>query len=57
LFAYELAQRFSVFYDTVPVLKEADDAKKLWRLTLVQATANVLTQALQVVAIPTVEKM
>jgi arginyl-tRNA synthetase len=57
LFAYELAQRFSVFYDTVPVLKEQDEQKKLWRLSLVQATAHVLTQALHVVAIPTVEKM
>jgi len=55
-YAYELATIFSTFYQFSPVLK-ADEEMKNFRLTLVQATKQVLETALYLVGIQVPDKM
>ncbi|MBI2444207.1 MAG: arginine--tRNA ligase [Candidatus Magasanikbacteria bacterium] len=51
-----LAQRFSDFYETCPVLK-AEPATRTFRLALLHATQLVLERGLQLLGIATVEEM
>jgi arginyl-tRNA synthetase len=55
-FLYELAGKFTSFYENCPVLK-ADDATRASRLALCDLTALVLKQGLDVLGIETVEQM
>ena len=55
-YLYELAGRFTGFYENCPVLK-ADDATRASRLTLCDLTARVLKQGLEALGIETVEQM
>jgi arginyl-tRNA synthetase len=55
-YLYELAGKFTSFYENCPVLK-ADDATRASRLALCDLTARVLKQALDVLGIETVEQM
>jgi arginyl-tRNA synthetase len=55
-FLYELAGKFTSFYENCPVLK-ADDATRASRLSLCNLTARVLKQGLDVLGIETVEQM
>ena len=55
-FLYELAGKFTSFYENCPVLK-ADDAARASRLALCDLTARVLKQGLDVLGIETVEQM
>src|ERR1035437_7477486 len=55
-FLYELAGKFTSFYENCPVLK-ADDATRASRLALCDLTARVLKQGLDVLGIETVEQM
>jgi arginyl-tRNA synthetase len=55
-FLYELAGKFTAFYENCPVLK-ADDATRASRLALCDLTARVLKQGLAVLGIETVEQM
>ncbi len=55
-FLYELAGKFTSFYENCPVLK-ADDATRASRLVLCDLTARVLKQGLDVLGIETVEQM
>jgi arginyl-tRNA synthetase len=55
-FLYELAGKFTAFYENCPVLK-ADDATRASRLALCDLTARVLKQGLDVLGIETVEQM
>jgi arginyl-tRNA synthetase len=55
-FLYELAGKFTAFYENCPVLK-ADDATRVSRLLLCDLTARVLKQGLEVLGIETVEQM
>ncbi len=55
-FLYDLAGKFTAFYENCPVLK-ADDATRASRLALCDLTARVLKQGLDVLGIETVEQM
>ena len=55
-YLYELAGKFTSFYENCPVLK-ADDATRASRLALCDLTARVLKQGLETLGIETVEKM
>lgn len=55
-YLYELAGKFTAFYENCPVLK-ADDAIRASRLALCDLTARVLKQGLETLGIETVEQM
>ncbi len=55
-YLYELAGKFTSFYENCPVLK-ADDATRASRLVLCDLTARVLKQGLEILGIETVEQM
>jgi arginyl-tRNA synthetase len=55
-YLYELAGKFTAFYENCPVLK-TDDATRTSRLALCDLTAQVLKQGLYVLGIETVEQM
>ena len=55
-YLYELAGKFTAFYENCPVLK-ADDATRASRLALCELTARVLKQGLEILGIETVEQM
>ncbi len=55
-FLYELAGKFTSFYENCPVLK-ADVSTRASRLALCDLTANVLKQGLETLGIETLEQM
>ena len=55
-YLYELAGRFTSFYETCPVLKAEPDVRAS-RLALCDLTARVLKQGLEVLGIEVVEQM
>ncbi len=55
-YLYELAGKFTSFYENCPVLK-ADDATRASRLALCDLTARVLKQGLDALGIEVVEQM
>jgi arginyl-tRNA synthetase len=55
-YLYELAGKFSVFYERCPVLK-ADEPARSSRLLLCQLTAEVLRKGLGLLGIQTIEQM
>ena len=55
-YLYDLAGKFTLFYENCPVLK-ADDATRASRLALCNLTARVLKQGLETLGIETVEQM
>ncbi len=55
-YLYDLAGKFTSFYENCPVLK-ADDATRASRLALCDLTALVLKQGLETLGIETVEQM
>jgi arginyl-tRNA synthetase len=55
-YLYELAGKFTSFYENCPVLK-ADDATRASRLALCDLTARVLKQGLEALGIEVVEQM
>jgi arginyl-tRNA synthetase len=56
-YVYGLATVFSNFYQNCPVLKAENEKLKNFRLTLVQATRNVLKDCLNLLGMEAVEKM
>lgn len=56
-YLYELAGKFTSFYENCPVLKAEDAATRASRLTLCDLTARVLQQGLETLGIATVEQM
>ena len=56
-YLFELAGKFTAFYENCPVLKAADDATRDSRLALCDLTARVLKQGLETLGIQTVEQM
>jgi len=56
-YLFELAGKFTSFYENCPVLKAEDDATKNSRLALCDLTARVLKQGLETLGIETVEQM
>ena len=55
-YLFELSQNFNRFYDQVPVLK-ADEPLRSCRLSLCRLTANTLTLGMNLLGIPTLERM
>lgn len=53
----EIANKFSGFYQTCPVLKAEDDATRDSRLRLCELTARVLEDGMGVLGLPTLERM
>jgi len=56
-YLFELSQTFNAFYQEVPVLQETDDQKRLFRLQLITATAQVLKNGLYLLGIDAPEEM
>jgi arginyl-tRNA synthetase len=56
-YLFELAEKFSSFYENCPVLKADDEAMRNSRLALCYLTARVLKQGLETLGIETVEQM
>ncbi|MFO1487374.1 MAG: arginine--tRNA ligase [Verrucomicrobiota bacterium] len=56
-YLYDLAGKFTSFYDNCPVLKAEDEATRLSRLALCDLTARVLKLGLETLGIETVEQM
>ena len=56
-YLYELATEFNNFYEKLPVLKESEEERRNFRLTLVKATQKVLTQGLKLLGIEVPEFM
>ena len=52
-----MTQKFSKFYEEVNVNNEEDEDLKQSRLKLLQATKTVLTNALEILGISTIDKM
>jgi arginyl-tRNA synthetase len=56
-YLFDLAQAFSVFYETCPVLKGVDDATRASRLSLCRTTLDVLVTGLDLLGIASPERM
>ena len=56
-YLFELAGKFTAFYENCPVLKAGDAAARESRLALCDLTARVLRQGLDILGIETVEQM
>ena len=56
-YLFELSQEFNVFYQEVPVLQETDEQLKEFRLQLITATAQVLSNGLYLLGIEAPEEM
>jgi len=56
-YVYSLAGAFSSFFDQCPVLSADSEAKRMSRLRLCSLTARVLTDGLETLGIPTVDRM
>ena len=55
--AYDIAQRFSRFYDRCPILREPDDAIRSHRLGICQLTLAVMDRALNLLGIEVPTRM
>lgn len=53
----DLASKFNSFYNSVPVLKASDSESKKKRLEIVEATAQILKNGLNILGIEVVEEM
>lgn len=56
-YAFDVATKFSSFYNACPVLKADTAEQKAFRLSLVVATKTVLKNALQILGMEAIEKM
>ena len=56
-YLFELAGKFTSFYENCPVLKAEDEATRHSRLALCALTARVLRQGLETLGIEVVEQM
>jgi arginyl-tRNA synthetase len=56
-YAYEIANQFSNFYNYCPVTKEKDEAKKIFRVYLIQVYQKILKQCFYLMGIKTIERM
>jgi arginyl-tRNA synthetase len=53
----ELAQSFNSFYQTIPVLQEQDENLKAFRFSLISATAQIMSNGLDLLGIEAPEEM
>jgi len=55
-YIFELAKKFNTFYNALPILKENENIMKS-RLQIIEATAKVIKESLDLLGIKTVERM
>lgn len=56
-YVYALAQDYNQFYQTIPVLQEADSSKREMRLVFSKATADVIRSGMRVLGIGVPDRM
>ncbi len=56
-YLFKLAQYFNAYYNAVPILKTEDPREREFRLTLAQATAQIIKNGLQLLGVEVVEEM
>ena len=56
-YAYELAKEFNQYYHDTPVLKEADDSVRRYRLVLLQTLGRTLVSVMGLLGIELPERM
>ncbi len=56
-YLFELSQNFNTFYQEVPIMKETDVQKQMFRQNLINATAQVLKNGLNLLGIEAPEEM
>jgi arginyl-tRNA synthetase len=56
-YLFELSQVFNSFYEVAPVVQEEDKTKQAFRIALIAATAQVLSNGLNLLGIPAPEEM
>ncbi len=56
-YIYELAKEYNQFYQELPVLKEEDSMKAIFRLAVSEFTGNVIRRAMTLLGIQVPEKM
>ena len=56
-YTYDLTKRFSSFYNSVHILNEEDEDKKIIRLQLIDMFSEILKNSFKILAIDMPEKM
>ena len=56
-YAYDLAKSFNSFYQDTPILREADEALKAFRVQLCASVATALKNAMRILGIEVPERM
>ena len=56
-YLFDVAKRFSTFFQECPVLRAEDEAVRLSRLLLCDVTARVIAQGLELLGIGVVDRM
>lgn len=56
-FAFDLAQKYNLFYDSLPILLAKEKERRILRLALTQATAQILKNSLSLLGIDLPDKM
>ena len=56
-YLYNLAQKFSKYYENVPILTETDENTKISRLALLNAIQIVLANAMKVLGMKLIDKI
>lgn len=56
-FAFNLAQKYNLFYDTYPIIKAETQELKIFRLALTAAVSQILKNSLLLLGIAVPEKM
>ena len=56
-FAYELAQKYNLFYEKLPILNAEEKEQKIFRLALTKATAQILKNSLGLLGIGAPKRM
>ena len=56
-YLFELSQNFNAFYQEIPVIQETDEQLRSFRLNLITATAQVISNGLYLLGIEAPEEM
>ena len=56
-YLYDIAQKYNLFYQKVSILNAENEEAKMFRLSLTNATAQVLKNGLTLLGIDVLEKM
>lgn len=56
-FAFDLAQKYNLFYNSCPIIKAGNSSQKLFRLSLTKAVAQILKSSLSLLGISAPSRM